>query len=155
MTLCGCTTTSICSSSTPNSHFASITSSPLFTSVEESMVTLCPMDQFGCFNASSTCIWSRSCFFLPRNGPPDAVRRILLIGFSSFPCKDWKMALCSLSTGRMDTPYSAASGIIRCPAVTNVSLFARAIVFFAFMAAMVGRIPSIPTIAVTRISDSS
>ena len=40
-------------------------------------------------------------------------------------------------------------------AVTNVSLFSRAIVFFAFMAAMVGRIPSIPTIAVTRISDSS
>ena len=27
------------------------------------------------------------------------------------PCIDWKIALCSLSTGRIDTPVSAASGI--------------------------------------------
>lgn len=57
------------------------------------------------------------------------------------------MALCSLSTGRMDTPYSFASGIMIWPAVTRVSLFASAMVFFALMAAIVGRMPSIPTIA--------
>ena len=65
------------------------------------------------------------------------------------------MALCSLSTGRMDTPYSFASGIMICPAVTRVSLFASAMVFFAFIAAIVGRIPSIPTIAVTTMSHGS
>ena len=64
------------------------------------------------------------------------------------------MALCSLSTGRMETPYSFASGIIRCPAVTSVSLLASAIVFFARIAATVGRRPIIPTTAVTSISDS-
>jgi len=65
------------------------------------------------------------------------------------------MALCSLSTGRMDTPYSFASGIMIWPAVTRVSLFASAMVFFALMAAIVGRMPSIPTIAVTTISQGS
>ena len=44
--------------------------------------------------------------------------------------------------------------MIRCPAVTNVSLFASAISFPASIAAIVGRIPNIPTIAVTRISAS-
>ena len=38
-----------------------------------------------------------------------------------------------------------------CPAVTKVSLLARAISLPAFIAAIVGRIPNIPTIAVTRI----
>ena len=42
--------------------------------------------------------------------------------------------------------------MIRCPAVTRVSLFARAISLPARIASIVGRIPSIPTIAVTRIS---
>ena len=36
-----------------------------------------------------------------------------------------------------------------CPAVTNVSLLASAMSFPAFIAAIVGRIPIIPTIAVT------
>ena len=64
------------------------------------------------------------------------------------------MALCSLSTGRMDTPRSFARGMMICPAVTSVSLFASAISFPALIASMVGRMPIIPTIAVTRISDS-
>ena len=41
-----------------------------------------------------------------------------------------------------------------CPAVTSVSLLARAISFPALIAATVGLIPSIPTIAVTTISAS-
>ena len=153
--LCGCTTTCTRSTSTPNSHFASITSNPLLTIVEESIVIFCPIDQFGCFSASSTRISSSSSSFLPLNGPPEAVRRILWTALGSFPCKDWKIALCSLSTGRIDTFFSFASGMMICPAVTRVSLLASAISLPALIASIVGRIPIIPTIAVTSISASS
>ena len=40
------------------------------------------------------------------------------------------------------------------PAVTSVSLFANAMFFPASIAAIVGLIPNIPTIAVTKISES-
>ena len=81
--------------------------------------------------------------------------KIRWISFPSFPCKDWKIAECSLSTGRMETPFCFANGIIICPAVTSVSLFASAISLPASIAAIVGRTPSIPTMAVTKISDSA
>ena len=45
-----------------------------------------------------------------------------------------------------------ASGMMMCPAVTSVSLFASAIFLPALIAATVGRIPIMPTIAVTKIS---
>ena len=54
----------------------------------------------------------------------------------------------------MDTPCFFAKGIIICPAVTSVSLLARAMFFPASIPAIVGRIPIIPTIAVTKISVS-
>ena len=111
-----------------------------------------PMDQLGCFSASSTVMEESSCLLFPRKGPPEAVSRILEIRPGSSPFKDWKMALCSLSTGRMDTPCFFARGMIRCPAVTSVSLLASAMVFPLSMAAMVGRIPIIPTTAVTSTS---
>ena len=44
--------------------------------------------------------------------------------------------------------------MIICPAVTSVSLFASAISFPALIASIVGRIPIIPTIAVTTICES-
>ena len=148
--LCGWTTTWICSSSTPKSHLASITSSPLLTSVEESMVTFRPMVQLGCFRASSGWICSSCCLLLPRKGPPEAVSRIFsMLRPPASPFNDWKMALCSLSTGKTATLCFSANGMIICPAVTSVSLFARAISFPASMAAMVGLIPIIPTMAVT------
>ena len=50
---CGCTTTSILSTSIPKSHFASITSKPLFIMEAESMVILAPMLQLGCLRASA------------------------------------------------------------------------------------------------------
>ena len=73
------------------------------------------MDQFGCFKASST--WTSFICSLvhPRNGPPDAVRRIFSILFPCSPFKHWKIALCSLSTGRRRTFFSFASGMMRCP----------------------------------------
>ena len=55
---------------------------------------------------------------------------------------------------RMETPAFLASGMIIWPAVTKVSLLARAIVFLLSMAAIVGLIPIIPTIAVSTTSVS-
>ena len=70
---CGCTTTSMRSKPTPNSSCASITSSPLFISVELSTVILAPMFHVGCASASAI-VTSRSCSRVrPRNGPPLAV----------------------------------------------------------------------------------
>ena len=71
---CGCTTTSTRSKSTPNNSCASMTSKPLFMSVDESMVILAPMVQVGCWSASATVTRSSSARDLPRNGPPLAVR---------------------------------------------------------------------------------
>ena len=65
------------------------------------------------------------------------------------PFSDWKIALCSLSTGRIRTFLFWARGMMICPAVTSVSLLAKAMSFPASMAAMVGLIPIMPTIAVT------
>ena len=53
ITDCGCTTTSMRSKGVPNSSWASITSRPLFMSVDESMVILAPMSQVGCLSASA------------------------------------------------------------------------------------------------------
>ena len=50
---CGCTKTSMRSGATSNSHRASITSSPLFISVAESIVIFGPIVQVGCRSASS------------------------------------------------------------------------------------------------------
>ena len=49
----GCTTTSMRSKAMPNSRCASITSSPLLTSVAELIVTTGPMSQVGCASACS------------------------------------------------------------------------------------------------------
>ncbi len=50
---CGWTTTSICSYGVPNRWWASISSSPLFISVAESIVILPPIAQVGCASACS------------------------------------------------------------------------------------------------------
>ena len=59
----------------------------------------------------------------------------------------WKTALCSLSTGMMRTPFARALSMTRAPAVTSVSLLARATSFPASMAASVGTRPAAPTMA--------
>ena len=69
----GWTTTSMRSKGMSKSSWASITSSPLFISVEESTVIFGPIDHVGWARASSTrtaASWSR---VRPRKGPPDAV----------------------------------------------------------------------------------
>ena len=152
MTDWGCITTSISSAPTPNSHFASMTSKPLFIMVAESMVILAPMLQLGCLSACSFVTWANSSFVNVRNGPPDAVR----ISFSTLlcisPARHWNIAECSESTGRIGVLYSFASAFMSSPATTIVSLLASAMAFPAFIAFIVGRRPEKPTIAVTTMS---
>ena len=73
MTDCGCTTTSIWSGRTPNSHLASITSNPLFIMEAESIVILAPMSQLGCFSACALVTVVSCSIVQVRNGPPEAV----------------------------------------------------------------------------------
>ena len=140
------------SAGTPKSQRASITSKPLFMSVAESMVIFAPMSHVGCFRASAAVtVCNCSCVNL-RKGPPEQVSRIFSISLSPSPTRLWKMAECSLSTGRMGTWYSSASWQMSSPATTSVSLLARHIFFRARMAWMVGSRPEKPTMAVSTMS---
>ena len=154
ITDCGCTTTSMSSAPTPKSHFASITSNPLFIIEAESMVIFAPILQLGCLSACSFVTFSSCAMSQVRNGPPDAVS----ISFSTLlpisPARHWNIAECSESTGRMGVLCLFASSFMSSPATTIVSLLARAISFPAFMASIVGRRPENPTIAVTTTSIS-
>ena len=71
---CGCTTTSMASNGTSKSRWASMTSSPLFISVAELIVTRGPMAHVGCASACSTVTSSSAARSQPRKGPPLAVR---------------------------------------------------------------------------------
>ena len=88
----------------PNSRAASISSSPLFIMVAESMLILAPIDQMGCRSAASGVARAISSGVAVRNGPPEAVSTI----FSTAPrlpsASDWKIALCSESTGSSVAP---------------------------------------------------
>ena len=137
---CGCTTGTICSGFTLKSHFASMTSNPLFIMEAESIVILAPMLQFGCFRASLAVTVSRNFLSLPLNGPPEAVSMMRSIGLFS-PTKHWKMAECSESTGRIGHLFLMARSHTSSPATTMVSLFAKAMAFPALRAAMVGCSP--------------
>ena len=73
---CGWTSTSTRSSGTGNRRTASISSSPLFIMVAESIEILAPMDQIGCFTARSGVTRAISSSGMVRNGPPEAVSTI-------------------------------------------------------------------------------
>jgi hypothetical protein len=125
-------------------------SNPLFMRVALSMVIFGPIFQLGCASAFSA-VASSLILALdhPRKGPPEAVRMIFSTGLLSFPCKHCHMAECSLSMGVMRTPLSRALAIIRPPAVTRLSLLARAMFFPAAIAARVGAKPALPVRALT------
>ena len=144
--------TSTRSTGRPNSHWASITSSPLLTSVAESMVIFFPMDQVGWRRASSGVMAANAFWGSVRNGPPEAVRTIRRTEPVSPLSRHWKMAECSLSTGRIRVPRARASAVTKAPAITRVSLLASASVFPARSAAMVGTRPAPPTMAETTMS---
>ena len=174
--LCGWITTSTRLISTPNNQCASIISRPLLNRVAESIVIFLPMFQVGCFSACSGVIASKSVRGVSRNGPPDAVRMIrrtsetsnaelsdfeigrsaLSVGRFPFPenlpSRHWKIALCSLSTGKTCTPLSRASRMTISPAITRISLLATARSFPASIAASAGRNPPVPTMATNTMS---
>ena len=111
-----------------------------------------PMRQVGWAKACST-VTERICSSeARRNGPPEAVSSKRLTSLICSPRKHCQMALCSLSTGRMGTPACCASRITRWPAITRVSLLARAIALPILMAASVGSNPTRPEVAATTIS---
>ena len=131
-------------------------SSPLFIMVAESMVIFAPMLQLGCRSASMTVTLRSSSVVLPKKGPPEAVRMSFLSAlFLGAPCKHWKIALCSLSTGKSRTPFSRTASVTRSPPATKVSLLASAMSFFACTAAKVGCRPTMPTTALTTSSADS
>ena len=70
------------------------------------------------------------------------------------PWRHWKMAECSLSTGTISAPQRADSLMTSSPPQTRVSLLARAMRFFSWMAAKVGSRPIMPTTAVSTVSAS-
>ena len=152
--LCGCTTTSIWRIGTSNSQRASIISRPLLNRVAESMVILRPMLQVGCLSAWATVTpasWSAGSW---RKGPPLAVSRMRRTSLCRWPSRHWKMALCSLSTGRTSTPRRRAAAMTASPAMTRISLLATARCLPASMAARAGARPATPTIATRTMSAS-
>ena len=70
---CGWITTCTWSGARSKSQRASITSSPLFMSVAESMVIFAPIFHVGWRSASSTVTVANFSVGSSRNGPPDAV----------------------------------------------------------------------------------
>ena len=123
-------------------------SSPLFTRVEELIVTTGPIAQVGWASASSMVTVVRSSRSL--NGPPLAVRisfdtSLVLPDFNA--CQS---ALCSESTGR--SCPGLARAITISPPATRDSLFASANVFPTLRAARVGARPMEPVIALRTTS---
>ena len=123
--------------------------------VAESKVTFLPMLHVGCFMASSNVTCFNSSFFLPRKGPPEAVKIRLCTAFLSCPKRDWNMALCSLSTGIIFISFRRAASMTSFPPATSVSLLANAISLPASMAAIAGSSPAIPVTATRTVSISS
>ena len=152
---CGWTRTSIRSAGTPKSQRASMTSKPLFIMVAESMVIFAPISHVGCRRASAAVSPSICERDSVRNGPPEAVSSMRVISLSWSPTMLWNMAECSESTGIIGEWHSCERRMIVSPATTRVSLLARHIFLWAFMARTVGRSPAKPTMAVRTMSTGS
>ena len=88
------------------------------------------------------------------NGPPDPVRMILFRSSLLCPWIDCCIALCSLSIGNIFIPIFFDSLINKDPAITNVSLLAKATSLPAVMAENVGSKPEDPVIAAIAIFTS-
>src|SRR5277367_6364054 len=116
------------------SHWASMTSKPLFIMVAESMVMRWPIFQFGCAKACFGVILENLDSGNLRNGPPDAVRTRRRTSARSPPRRHWWMALCSLSTGSSATPLRFTAAMTTSPAATRTSLLASAMCLPSWMA---------------------
>src|SRR5690349_509257 len=150
ITDCGCTTTLILSKPSPNSRWASITSSPLFTRVAELMVITGPMFQVGCASACSGVMPSSSAWLRPRNGPPLAVSTSWATSDPAPERRHWAIAECSESTGTIWP--GAASPATSGPPTIRDSLFASASTRPARSAASVAARPLNPVTAFSTTS---
>ena len=118
------------------------------------MVIFRPICQVGWRSAASGPTASRSRGGRSRKGPPEAVRMRRRTSCAARPCRHWWMALCSLSTGRMDTPRRRAADVTSSPAMTSTSLLARATRFPDSMAAITASSPAVPDDAHNTMSAS-
>ena len=124
-----------------------MTSRPWFTRPAESIVTFGPMAQLGWARAWSSVAEAMRSADQSRKGPPEAVSVIRSIVDQSASPSAWKMALCSLSSGKSVAPCRFAAAITAAPAQTSVSLLASAMTRPASMAEKVGRMPAVPAMA--------
>ena len=85
------------------SQRASIISKALFIKVAESTVTFGPMFQVGWARASAKVALASLSGWQSRKAPPLAVKSSRSTSAFLLPSRHWKMALCSLSTGRTFT----------------------------------------------------
>ena len=142
---CGWMTTSIWRPLTPNSQCASMTSSPLFISVAESMVIFRPICQVGCFSASAA---DTACQIRRRaaaersarrgeNQPPDVAAARGRAGTD-----EWRCARCRPAGSRRRA--CAAASVTMPPAMTSTSLLASAIVLRCSIAASTASSASVP-----------
>ena len=152
----GWTITSICSGGRSNSQRASITSRALFISVAESTVIFGPIRQVGCAGRRSAVTSSRSAGGLAAERP--AAGRRARRGATSLaggpPRIAWKMALCSLSTGRSVAPRSARQLHDQRPGDDERFLVRQGDRLAGLKAAQVPSRPAAPTIAETTTSVS-
>src|SRR6516165_5609424 len=150
MTDCGWTTTLIFSKPSPNSRWASITSSPLLTRVAELIVITGPMFQVGWASACSGVMPASSARSRPRNGPPLAVSTSRATSPPLPQRSHCAIAECSESTGTIWP--GAASPATSGPPVISDSLLARASTRPARNAASVAARPLNPVTALSTTS---
>ena len=112
------------------------------------------LEAFPCLKMAMECARTGGTSCAVLNGANEAAVELsfLISPRSRDPCRHWKMAECSLSTGMISAPYRLAASITSSPAQTRVSLLAKATRLPASMAAMVGHSAAMPTTAVTAAS---
>ena len=87
------------------------------------MVIFAPWTSSDALGASPTLRTFFICSLVhPRNGPPDAANRIFQSYSRVSLFKHWKIALCFTVHRKKTDLFSFTSGMMRCPAVTSVSL---------------------------------
>ena len=137
------------------SQRASIISRALLNMEAESTVIFAPMLQLGWRRAWAGVARSISSRDQVRKGPPEAVSSRRRGRLPPVPCRHWKMALCSLSTGSSGLPARRAASMTRWPPVTRASLLARSTCRPAPRASMTLCSPAMPTTATSTMSAST
>ncbi len=125
-----------------------MTSKSLFIIVALSMVIFAPISQFGCFKAICGVTATKSLSLNLKKAPPLAVTKSLEISLFLWALSKKFKAECSLSMGVIFAPFR------NLPAMTRLSLFARAKCLFKAFAFKLARSPAKPTMAFNTSSSS-